>query len=127
MTARNADDRAARYLLDELPEEDREAFEDEYFGDEQVYDELLAAEDDLIDRYCEGGLSAEQQQRFEERYLASAEGRERVEFARALRRLNAPSPASASVRTRATPRWIPWAAVLVAALAAALLAVQMSG
>src|SRR5262245_24314980 len=48
------DDRAVRYLLDELPEAEKEALEDEYFGDEEAYAALVAAEDDLIDRYCQG-------------------------------------------------------------------------
>jgi hypothetical protein len=116
------DDRAVRYLLDELPEADREAFEDEYFGEEGVYGALLAAEDDLIDRYCEEGLTPDQRARFEQRYLTTAEGRERVEFARALKRLGerpsgrpAPLPAAP---TRTVVRWLPWAAVLVTALGA---------
>lgn len=122
MIARD-DERAVRYLLDELPEADREAFEDEYFGDEELYGELLAAEDDLIDRYCEGALAEEQAARFEQRYLATSEGRERVEFARGLKRLAAaPSEAApapvASVPAHAALRWLPLAAVLLAALAA---------
>lgn len=124
MTGRD-DDRAVRYLLDELPESDREDFEDEYFGDEGVYGALLAAEDDLIDRYCEGALGADQRTRFERRYLTTEEGRERVEFARALKRLGAapagqPSAAAAITAPRAALRWLPWAAVLIAATAAVL-------
>ena len=111
------DDRAVRYLLDELPEADREAFEDQYFDDEQAYGGLLAAEDDLIDRYCEGALTPGQRERFEKKYLATAEGRERVEFARALKRLGAAPAATAAAAGRTASRWLPWAAVLLAALA----------
>jgi hypothetical protein len=130
MTGRD-DDRAVRYLLDELPEADREAFEDEYFGEEGVYGALLAAEDDLIDRYCEDGLTPDQRARFEQRYLTTEEGRERLEFARALKRLGQrpsgqPPGTVPAVSARAALRWLPWAAVLVTALGA-LVFIRLQG
>jgi hypothetical protein len=121
------DDRAVRYLLDELAEPDRDAFEDEYFGDEDGYGALLAAEDDLIDRYCDGTLDEGRRARFEQRYLTTAEGRERVEFARTLkRRAAAPRDGRAASDPMRPPRaarsWLPWAAVLVVGLGALALA-----
>jgi hypothetical protein len=112
------EDRAVRYLLDELPAADREAFEEQYFGDEEAYAALLAAEDELIDRYCEGGLGDPLRGRFEHRYLATPEGRERVEFARALKRRASERPAvsrlpDAPAGPRTAPRWLPWAAVVL--------------
>jgi hypothetical protein len=125
MNGRPDDDRIARYLLDELPPEEREEFEDRYLTDEGPYADLLAVEDDLIDLYCEGGLPSDRRQRFEARYLATAEGRERVEFARALKRFAArPAAPATAPRTKGRPpSWLAWAAVVVAALGALLVLV----
>src|SRR6185295_9695024 len=46
---------------------------------------ITAVENDLIDEYVRGELSAADRERFETRFLASAERRKRVEFAKALR------------------------------------------
>src|SRR5262245_7513460 len=128
MTGR-VDDRGVRYLLDELPDADRDAFEDEYFSDDVVYGDLLAAEDDLIDRYCQGALAAALRQRFEQRYLSTAEGRERVEFARALLRHGAAKrPASPSPASRTTLRWLAVAAAVGLAFTTLVtLAMQQAG
>jgi hypothetical protein len=115
------DDRAVRYLLGDLSVPDRDAFEDEYFVDEDIYGELLAAEDDLIDRYCAGGLPPEQRERFEQRYLATPEGRERVAFARALKSYAGAHRGSAPAAHARPGRWLAWAAVLVAAFSVAAL------
>jgi len=125
------DDRAVRYLLDELPAEERDVFEDQYFDDAEAHAALLAAEDELIDRYCEGTLPADQRQRFEERYLATPEGRERVAFASALVRYAAAHRAAPAAPSRAPVRHalrlgLAWAAAILLAATAvvALLGAQ---
>ena len=72
------------YLLGDLPEEKQSEVEDRAFQDEQYLQEILAAESDLIDEYVRGELSGRARQQFESRFLASAERRRKVEFARAL-------------------------------------------
>lgn len=72
------------YLLGDLPEEKQSEIEDRAFQDEQYLQEILAAESDLIDEYVRGELSGRARQQFESRFLASAERRRKVEFARAL-------------------------------------------
>jgi hypothetical protein len=72
------------YLLGDLPEEKQSEIEDRAFQDEQYLREILAAESDLIDEYVRGELSNSARQQFESRFLASAERRRKVEFARAL-------------------------------------------
>lgn len=74
-----------RYLLGELPEEERSRLEAEYFADPGLFARLLAAEDDLIDAYVRGALSAEAQARFEERFCRSGEQVQRIAFASALK------------------------------------------
>jgi len=75
----------ARYLLGELPEEQQAEIEDRAFSDKNYLASITAVENDLMDEYASGELSAADRQRFESRFLASAERRKRVEFAKALR------------------------------------------
>ena len=74
----------SQYLLGELSEEQRIEIEDLAFSDKKYLAGIAAVENDLIDEYVRNELSAADRQRFESRFLASAERRKRVEFARAL-------------------------------------------
>jgi hypothetical protein len=62
---------------------EREQIEAEYFDDEDAFGKMLAAEDDLIDAYVRGELISEERQRFEQRFVSSLVGTDRVQFARA--------------------------------------------
>ena len=62
MTRRADGDHARRYLLGELPEAERDVFEEEYFSRDETLGALEAAEDDLIDAYCRDALSPEHRQ-----------------------------------------------------------------
>ena len=75
----------SQYLLGELPEEQQVEIEDRAFSDKDYLAAITTVENDLIDEYVRGELSAADRQRFESRFLASAERRKRVEFAKALR------------------------------------------
>jgi hypothetical protein len=71
-----------QYLLGLCDPAERERIESEYFHDENAFQQMLTAEDDLIDAYARGELTAEQRQRFETHFLTSLRGRDRVQFAR---------------------------------------------
>jgi hypothetical protein len=75
--------RRVRYLLGLSSPAEREHIELEYFEDEDAFQEMLTAEDDLIDAYARGELSDEERGRFEESLVTLLRGRERVQFARA--------------------------------------------
>ena len=79
-----AEIRRSQYLLGLSSEAERERLESEYFADEDAFQEMLTAEDDLIDAYVRNELSANERRRFEERFLTSPQARERVQFARTL-------------------------------------------
>ena len=68
----------SRYLLGELPEEQQVEIEDRAFSDKDYLATITTVENDLIDEYVRGELSAPDRQRFESRFLASAERRKRV-------------------------------------------------
>ncbi|HEX6717730.1 MAG TPA: hypothetical protein VF088_11505, partial [Pyrinomonadaceae bacterium] len=85
----NSEDLIARYLLGELPEEQQIEIEDRAFADKEYLATITAVENDLIDEYVRQELSESDRRRFEERFLASAERRKRVEFAKALSNVHA--------------------------------------
>ena len=87
----------ARYLLGDLAEEQQVAIEDRAFSDKDYLALVTAVENDLIDEYVRRELSETERRQFETRFLASAERRKRVEFAKALARV--PVAAVAPERT----------------------------
>src|SRR5688572_10872582 len=81
-----------QYLLGELPEEQQIEIEDRAFEDKEYLASITAVENDLIDEYVRRDLSDADRRKFESRFLASAERRKRVEFAKALARVHAEAP-----------------------------------
>ncbi len=81
---KQSDSRLARYLLGGGSQAERDSLESKYFEDEEEFEAMLIAEDELVDAYARGELSGDERRRFEKVFLASPEGRERVNFALAL-------------------------------------------
>src|ERR1044072_4280881 len=79
------DDRLVRYLLGLMPEEEAARMEEVYLANDELNDDLQAAERELIDRYVEGSLSKTERERFENFFLCSPGRKERLRFARTLR------------------------------------------
>ena len=79
-----AETRRFQHLLGLSSEAERERLESKFFDDDDAFQEMLTAEDDLIDAYARGELSAKERKQFEKRFMTSAQGRERVQFARTL-------------------------------------------
>lgn len=73
-----------QYLLGELSEGEREAFEARYFEDPAVFTHLADVESALVDDYVRGRLAPDVRRQFERHYLADPARRERVRFAEAL-------------------------------------------
>ena len=72
-----------RFLLGGGTEAERERLEAEFFADDDAFQQMIAAEDDLIDAYARGELTDSERRQFEQRFMNSSAGRERVCFARA--------------------------------------------
>ncbi len=97
----------ARYLVGDLPEAERLRLEEQFFTDAEVFEQMLALEDELMYDYLQGEMGAAQRARFERRFLASTEGRERAAFAQALLARIAEAPAPQAMEQTATaPSWI---------------------
>lgn len=82
----------SRYLLGDLSEEQQVEIEDRAFADKEYLASITAVENDLIDEYVRHELTDADRRKFESRFLASAERRKRVEFAKALARVPAEVP-----------------------------------
>jgi hypothetical protein len=73
-----------RYLLGELSEEEKTKFEEMYFLDDHVFEDLQIVETELVDCYIRDEFSEAEQQRFRTHYLNSTERRAKVETAKCL-------------------------------------------
>ncbi|HET9713483.1 MAG TPA: hypothetical protein VFP64_16430 [Pyrinomonadaceae bacterium] len=74
------------YLLGSLEAERRTAVEERILIDPSAYEELLAAEEELIDQYLRGGLSKPEQHKFETHFLITAERHKNLRFGKLLKR-----------------------------------------
>jgi anti-sigma factor RsiW len=108
-----------RYLLGDLSPAEQAEVDERLLADDELFDQLLAAEEELSEDYLEHRLSRHERRLFEERVLASAPRRRNLELTRALRR-RAPTPARRRLPSR---RWMA-AAGLAGAAAATLLLVR---
>jgi anti-sigma factor RsiW len=72
------------YLLGRLSESELERFERSYLTNEALFNELQEVEEELIDEYASGALTAEQRVLFEKYFLRSSERREKLAFATAM-------------------------------------------
>jgi len=75
-----------QYLLGNLSQEKSAPLEERLLSDSHFYQELLVTEDDLVDQYVEDRLSGAERESFELHFMIPAERRQKVSFARALRR-----------------------------------------
>jgi hypothetical protein len=116
------------YLLGQASRHARESFEAKYLADDDLFENLIAAENDLIDSFVRGALSSAEQAQFRTHFLNTPERRERVAFARSLMDYASSKLASTPERTpqetapRAarssffhSPRWAIAAAILLVA------------
>src|SRR5215211_8419210 len=95
------EDRLVQYLLGLMPEAEAARMEEVYLANDELNDDLQAAERELIDRYVEGSLSKTELDQFESFFLCSPGRHERLRFARALRGYGMKSEAKAVVPKRA--------------------------
>lgn len=97
---------AKRFLLGNLSESERAEIEDSFLTQDEFYQELLIAEDDLIDAYVRDELPAPERALFEQSRLTLPHSRERVEFAQTL--LNSVSGKTAVIPARVPDRGVSW-------------------
>lgn len=89
-----------RFLLGDLPEADREALEERLLDDPDLFFEIELAEEELLDAYVRGELSAADRQRFEAVLGRAPRIQERLRFGR---QLAAKANRESTERSRAQP------------------------
>jgi hypothetical protein len=75
---------ARRFLLGDLPVEERERMEELAFDDPETFALMQSAQDDLIDDFVNDELSSEERERFQNYFLAQPGRRQDLRIARAL-------------------------------------------
>ncbi len=73
------------YLLGMISEEKRNEIEECYFADDLYFENMLAAEDELVEDYINGELSRREKKRFEEYLLPNPKWQQKVANIRALK------------------------------------------
>ena len=93
-------DSIRRYLLGTSAPAEQELIELRLLADRTFYDEVSAAEDELLDEYLDGRLAGRERENFDDIFLAAPERQQKLRFALALRRSAAesarPSPADSA-------------------------------
>jgi CHAT domain-containing protein len=85
MAHENQDDGLIRrYLLGRLGEDEREQLEEKMLADNEVFNRVLLAEDEMVEDYVNGELPESDRAEFEASFLSTPEGRKQVTYARAL-------------------------------------------
>ena len=94
-----------RYLLGQVSAEERAELENQYFGDDDLFEELVAAESDMIDAYVSGKLGSAERKQFESYILSTPDRLERVEFAKSLLKYQFARKISPAGTTETRRRW----------------------
>ncbi len=100
-----------RYLLGELSDDELAQVEERYFADEDFFEDILEAENSLVDSYARGNLSAAEHGRFERQFLTTPQRRQKVKFAQSLKKAVADSQSAAAATNATTARQEPRAIV----------------
>ena len=95
------------YLLGQIPAEDEPELEARLLTDRDFYEEVSIVEDELIDQYLRGDLSASEKEGFESHFVSSAERKRKVRFARALRKYISVTEVRAEEESAPVPSEIP--------------------
>ncbi len=114
-----------QYLLGQLAEDQQESLEKRLLNDDEFFEELEIAEDELVDDHLADELSPDQEQRFEQVFLCSPERRGKLKFARALKRHASVSPVPLSLTDRIRLAWASQTALLRIATVAAVVIVMI--
>jgi methionine-rich copper-binding protein CopC len=89
-------ERLRQYLLGLLADNHREELEKELMASDELFEELLVAEDEIVDDYLAERLSESERSAFEKYFLATPERQDKLKFGRALARFVTGEPAKTS-------------------------------
>jgi hypothetical protein len=128
MSQNEDQNRIRHYLLGEFSDGDRETLEQEILINEDLFEEILIAEEELADEYVAGTLDQEERADFEKHFLATPDRQQNLRFAQALNRYITTEENRASIAGPVSPgfwttqTWVRRAAGVVAIIAVAVAA-----
>ena len=106
MTSSTIDEaKLRRYLLGGASENEQQQLEEALLADDELIGHLAMAEDELIDQYLAGELSAGEETSFQSHFLAAKSRRENLQFGRAFRRYIEDHPEAHRGPSRTQVRW----------------------
>ena len=120
LTNEKAQEDLRLWLLGLLPEQESQSLEERLITDSELYDELFIVEEELIDGYIAGQLSADERSAFESYFMNSPDRQEQFRIANALRVYIGDAKETEST-TEVKSRW-PFAAMSLVAAAVVIAA-----
>ena len=88
MAHKNKDDGLIRrYLLGQLSEDERDQLEEKMMADNDLFNAMLLAEDEIVEQYLDAELSRKDRASFERSFLTTRDGRRQVALNHALEKL----------------------------------------
>lgn len=109
-------ERIRRYLLGQLADDARQAIERDLLTSGELFEELQIVEDELIDEYLAGKMSADENVQFRRHFMATVDRQDKVRFAGALHRYLKEKERASAPNLRAAMMKRAWA-IPVASLA----------
>ena len=98
-----------RFLLGELSETERTAFEENFIADESFFEQIRVVEDELIESYTRGTLAETDKSKFERNFLITEKRRQRVAFTRSmLAKLSENRESTAAKKTETAANYSVW-------------------
>ena len=88
-----------QYLLGTLPPAESERLEEEFFANDDIFEEVEIAEDELVDSYVRDELSPAELEKFAS-LLRNPRVAERIKFARILKTAATPEPVTKKIKRR---------------------------
>lgn len=121
-------ERLRHYLLGRLADDAREEFEKDLLTSDELYQELLIAEDELVDQYLREKLSSEERAAFEQYFVVTPERQANLRFSRAFNRYLSTDTQHKKTAPNLLPGFVARRPFLgAAALAAVVIAVIFGG
>ena len=88
----NDQTRVREFLLGRLNEDEQQKIEERLLIEDDLFEELEVTKGELVEEYCANELTGQERQWFERNFLASPEGKERYQLAKALDHLQRGTP-----------------------------------
>ncbi len=98
-----------KFLLGQLSEDERAAVEDRIISDDDFFERLLVAEDEMIDAYTGDELPAGERKLFEKQFHSAPHNLERLEFAKTLRQSLVDRRSESNTEVGVKAGWSPFA------------------